>query len=96
MAQFNLCTVCILLLLSLCLFSVQADSACCSKYSHGQLPLRLIKGFSIQDNLGRCNINAVIFLTLKDRKVCVDPTKHWVMEIVKQLSNEVQKMTRTD
>ncbi|KAJ8357037.1 hypothetical protein SKAU_G00198310 [Synaphobranchus kaupii] len=77
MAQFNLSTVCLLILLSLSLFNLQAHA--------GELPLDYIKGFSIQDNRGRCNINAVIFLTLKGRKLCADPTSEWVRKRIQQL-----------
>ncbi|KAJ8274388.1 hypothetical protein COCON_G00090130 [Conger conger] len=94
MAQFNLPTVCMLLLLSLGLFSVLADTACCTTYSQGILPKRFIKGFSIQDNHGKCHINAIIFLTLKDRKVCADPTQGWVTDAIKHLRSTVQEMTR--
>ncbi|KAG5847300.1 hypothetical protein ANANG_G00124560 [Anguilla anguilla] len=96
MAQFNLSPVCLLLLLSLSLFSMQADAACCTTYSQRKLPEKLVKGFSIQDNRGQCHINAVIFLTLKGRKVCADPTKDWVMERIKQLRNTVKEMTKND
>ncbi|XP_035279682.1 C-C motif chemokine 20a.3 [Anguilla rostrata] len=94
MAQFNLSTICLLLLLSLSLFAVQANTACCTTYSHSELELKYIKGFSIQDNRGRCHINAVIFHTIKGRKVCADPTKDWVIERIQQLRNKVQKMTK--
>ncbi|KAJ8355292.1 hypothetical protein AAFF_G00073700 [Aldrovandia affinis] len=85
MAQFNLSTVCLVLLLSLSLCSLQADAACCTKYSQTEFPARNIKGFSIQNDLGRCNISAVIFHTLKGIKLCADPAKPWVMEIIQKL-----------
>ncbi|KAJ8384315.1 hypothetical protein AAFF_G00206720 [Aldrovandia affinis] len=96
MALFNLSTVCLVLLLSLSLFSLQAETACCTKYSAAELPVENIKGFSIQNKRGRCNINAVIFLTLKGIKVCADPTKPWVMESIQQLKSTVQKMNKND
>ncbi|KAJ8357038.1 hypothetical protein SKAU_G00198320 [Synaphobranchus kaupii] len=95
MAQFNLSTVCLLILLSLNLFSMQAHAACCTTHSKGKLPIKFIRGFSIQDNHGRCNINAIIFLTYKGRRVCVDPTKGWVMDSIRQLRNKVEKMNKT-
>ncbi|KAJ8274387.1 hypothetical protein COCON_G00090120 [Conger conger] len=94
MAHFNLSTVCLMLLLSLSLFSVQANTACCTKYSRGELPLEYIKGFSIQADHGKCNINAVIFLTMKGRKVCANPTNEWVMDRIQQLRAVVQRMTK--
>ncbi|XP_036410783.1 uncharacterized protein LOC118796060 [Megalops cyprinoides] len=93
MAQFNLSTVCLLLVLTVSLFTLQAESACCTKYSRAELSKNLIKGFSIQTIGGRCNINAVVFHTLGGRKVCADPAKSWVMDMIQELRSTVQKMS---
>ncbi|KAG7457088.1 hypothetical protein MATL_G00242900 [Megalops atlanticus] len=94
MAHFNLSTVCLLLVLAVTLFSLQADAACCTKYSRSEIPINLIKGFSVQTNTGWCNINAVIFLTQKGRKLCADPAKPWVMDRIQELRKRVQKIAR--
>ncbi|KAG7457091.1 hypothetical protein MATL_G00242930 [Megalops atlanticus] len=93
MAQFNLSTVCLLLVLAVSLFTLQAESACCTKYSRVELPKNLIKGLSIQTIGGVCNINAVVLHTLGGRKVCVDPAKPWVMDMIQELRSTVQKMS---
>ncbi|XP_036409576.1 eotaxin-like [Megalops cyprinoides] len=92
MAQFNLSTVCLLLVLAVSLFTLQAESACCTKYSRAELPKSLIKGFSVQ-NIGLCNINAVIFHTRGGRKVCADPAKPWVMDMIQELRSTVESMS---
>ncbi|KAG7457089.1 hypothetical protein MATL_G00242910 [Megalops atlanticus] len=95
MAQFNLSTVCLVLVLAVSLFTLQASQICCTKYSRGEMPMHLIKGFAIQKNIGTCNINAIIFLTVKGRKVCADPAKPWVMETIQELRDRVKNMTNT-
>ncbi|KAI1882746.1 hypothetical protein AGOR_G00238110 [Albula goreensis] len=93
MAQFNLSTACLLLLLSVSLFSALTESACCTKYTGNELPLKYIKGFAIQDGKSRCNINAVIFLSIRGRQVCANPTEPWVIKRIQQLNNAVKKMS---
>ncbi|KAG9343532.1 hypothetical protein JZ751_013698 [Albula glossodonta] len=88
MAQFNLSTACLLLLLSVSLFSALTESACCTKYTGSELPLKYIKGFAIQDGNSQCNIDAVI-----GRQVCANPTEPWVIKRIQQLKNAVQKMS---
>ncbi|KAI1882748.1 hypothetical protein AGOR_G00238130 [Albula goreensis] len=92
MAQFNLSTACLLLLLSVSLFSALAESACCTKYTRGSVPMEIVKGFAIQDNQRVCRIDAVIFVTLRGRKVCADPKESWVMKAIQQLRAKVQEM----
>lgn len=36
---------------------------CCRRYSKGQLPVNLIRGYSIQDINANCNINAVMWVS---------------------------------
>ncbi|KAG7457090.1 hypothetical protein MATL_G00242920 [Megalops atlanticus] len=95
MAQFNLSTVCLLLVLAVSLFTLKAESACCTKYSKAEFPKNLIKGFSVQ-NIGICNINAVLFHTRGGRKVCADPAQPWVMDMIQELRTAVVKMSSTN
>ncbi|KAG9343531.1 hypothetical protein JZ751_013697 [Albula glossodonta] len=92
MAQFNLSTACLLLLLSVSLFSALTESACCTKYTRGSVPMEIVKGFAIQDNHRVCRIDAVIFVTLRGKKVCADPKEPWVMKAIQQLRAKVQEM----
>ncbi|KAG9343533.1 hypothetical protein JZ751_013699 [Albula glossodonta] len=60
MAQFNLSTACLLLLLSVSLYSVLTESG--------------------------------IFLTVKGKQVCANPTDPWVIERINKLGSKVKKM----
>ncbi|XP_036409575.1 eotaxin-like [Megalops cyprinoides] len=94
MAHFNLKTVCLLLVLTVTLFNLQADAACCTKYSRSEIPINLIKGYSVQTITKQCHIYAVIFLTQKGRKLCADPRKAWVMDRIQELRKRVQQIAR--
>uniref|UniRef100_A0A6I8RUV1 C-C motif chemokine n=1 Tax=Xenopus tropicalis TaxID=8364 RepID=A0A6I8RUV1_XENTR len=51
---------------------------CCYTYTRKQLPLKIIKGFTIQNSFEVCDIDAVIFITRKFR-VCANPKEQWVI-----------------
>ncbi|KAG9343537.1 hypothetical protein JZ751_013703 [Albula glossodonta] len=57
MAQFNLSTACLLLLLSVSPFTALTESACCTKYTRGSVPMEIVKGFAIQDNRHPIKVN---------------------------------------
>ncbi|KAI4881431.1 hypothetical protein NFI96_014467 [Prochilodus magdalenae] len=60
-------------------------SACCRKYTKGEFPYKLIRGYSIQTVKRFCNIDAVIFHTSIGRNVCADPSQRWVMDNIQKL-----------
>ncbi|XP_030629027.1 C-C motif chemokine 20a.3 isoform X1 [Chanos chanos] len=81
------------LILSVCLFSQQASAlACCRKYSRGELPIGLIRGYSIQTLRKICNIDAIIFHTPGGKNVCADPAKPWVMDRIRILRERAQAL----
>ncbi|XP_048095228.1 C-C motif chemokine 20a.3 [Alosa alosa] len=63
--------------------------ACCTMYSSSIVPMKHIRGFTIQTNQGKCNINAVILHTPK-RNICVDPGLLWVSNAIDKLRAQVQ------
>ncbi|MFT7796616.1 C-C motif chemokine 2-like [Arapaima gigas] len=92
MAQFSLTATSMLLLLSVALLCTNASATCCTKYLETEIPIVRINGYSIQTNRGRCNINAVIFHTIKGRDLCANPTEAWVMNRIKNLRERVKRM----
>ncbi|KAI5092887.1 chemokine (C-C motif) ligand 20-like precursor [Silurus meridionalis] len=86
MAQINGAAVTFLLLLTVSLFCQDTVAwACCRRYSKGQLPISLIRGYTIQTIHTNCNINAIIFHTYGGRKVCVNPYQSWVKNSIQKL-----------
>ncbi|XP_053508131.1 C-C motif chemokine 20-like [Ictalurus furcatus] len=90
MAQISGAAVMFLLLLTVSLFCQDTAAwACCRRYSKGQLPVHLIRGYSIQTIHAICNINAIIFHTYGGRKMCADPTQPWVTDSIQKLTKRV-------
>ncbi|XP_060720405.1 C-C motif chemokine 25b [Tachysurus vachellii] len=87
-----------LLLLLACLYPSLAQGSfenCCLKYSkEPKMSIkRKIVRFRIQESDGGCNRSAVIFTVLKKKTsvtFCADPTKSWVMKMVKILETKVE------
>ncbi|XP_017554658.1 C-C motif chemokine 20 [Pygocentrus nattereri] len=61
---------------------------CCTTFSLNPLPLNRLKHFAIQDATTVCRLNAVIFTTVKNRKICANPDAQWVKNAVSHLKNK--------
>ncbi|KAE8604926.1 hypothetical protein XENTR_v10014894 [Xenopus tropicalis] len=87
-----LCVLCLVALGLFCLTStgegVMYD--CCYTYTRKQLPLKIIKGFTIQNSFEVCDIDAVIFITRKFR-VCANPKEQWVINATDAISKRKKK-----
>uniref|UniRef100_A0A8C1VYN4 C-C motif chemokine n=1 Tax=Cyprinus carpio TaxID=7962 RepID=A0A8C1VYN4_CYPCA len=76
-------TVIVLLVAALSALCTDASAlSCCRKYTKGQIPMAIIKGYSIQTMMRNCHIDAVIFHTKGGRNICTDPSKPWVMDSI--------------
>ncbi|XP_051554212.1 C-C motif chemokine 5 [Myxocyprinus asiaticus] len=78
------------LLLLLCVWVTLSQSSplrCCTKYSSHQLPLLRLKDFTLQDATMICNIEAVIFTTVKNRQICANPEDQWVQKAISYIQN---------
>ncbi|XP_043080557.1 C-C motif chemokine 20a.3 [Puntigrus tetrazona] len=88
-------TAMVLLVAALSVLCADASAlSCCRKYTKGQIPMAIIKGYSIQTMTRNCHIDAVIFHTKGGRNVCTDPSKIWVMESIRKLKEKVQVISR--
>ncbi|KAL2097067.1 hypothetical protein ACEWY4_006274 [Coilia grayii] len=70
-----------------------AAAVCCLQYSTIKVPITKVKGYSLQDTKA-CNLDAVILITAKGRKICTDPHQDWVIEIVATLGVKVIRMRK--
>ncbi|XP_051989223.1 C-C motif chemokine 12-like [Xyrauchen texanus] len=78
------------LLLLLCVWVTVSQSSpvrCCTKYSSHQLPFLRLKDFTLQDATMLCNIDAVIFTTVKNRQICANPDDSWVKKAISHIQN---------
>uniref|UniRef100_A0A673KP44 Chemokine interleukin-8-like domain-containing protein n=1 Tax=Sinocyclocheilus rhinocerous TaxID=307959 RepID=A0A673KP44_9TELE len=50
---------------------------CCTKYSSQPFPVLRLKDFTWQDATMTCNIEAVIFTSVKNRQICANPDDLW-------------------
>uniref|UniRef100_A0A8C4RYB5 C-C motif chemokine n=1 Tax=Erpetoichthys calabaricus TaxID=27687 RepID=A0A8C4RYB5_ERPCA len=53
---------------------------CCISYSSKPLPCKLIKTYAIQRSIDACHIDAIIFHTVRGRKICANLNELWVKE----------------
>ncbi|XP_048020134.1 C-C motif chemokine 20a.3 [Megalobrama amblycephala] len=87
--------VIVMMVVALSVLSADASAlSCCRKYTKGNVPMHIIKGYSIQYMTRNCHINAVIFHTNGGRNICTDPTKAWVMESIRKLREKVQAISK--
>ncbi|XP_034471186.1 eotaxin-like [Hippoglossus hippoglossus] len=59
---------------------------CCFGFYRGELAKARISSY--QDTDSRCPRKAVLFMTKKSLKICVDPKLPWVQSIMQQLDEE--------
>ncbi|XP_043112824.1 monocyte chemotactic protein 1B [Puntigrus tetrazona] len=79
-----------LLLLLLCVWVSLSQSSpmrCCTKYSSQPFPVLRLKDFTRQDSTMTCNIDAVIFTTVKNRQICANPDDMWVQNAISHIQN---------
>ncbi|XP_016101785.1 C-C motif chemokine 20 [Sinocyclocheilus grahami] len=67
--------------------------ACCVKYTRNPLPFGAIKGFIEQSSREVCRIDAIIFFTKNNRKVCASVGDQWVRAALARLRSKITKLT---
>ncbi|XP_070830174.1 C-C motif chemokine 20 [Chaetodon trifascialis] len=83
----------IMLMLLVALGDSSPLSVCCTRYHESPVPVRLLKYYTIQDDVDYCNIKAIIFKTVKNKLLCANPDRKWVqkaMESVPLLTQQVK------
>ncbi|XP_018596641.1 C-C motif chemokine 20b [Scleropages formosus] len=86
------CTLALLATLCLHLFVSPSQSAsCCLRYSMKKYPCHKMKTYSIQSMMSSCDINAVIFHTMKGRYICADPAQKWTLDSIQCLNARTKK-----
>ncbi|KAJ8357035.1 hypothetical protein SKAU_G00198290 [Synaphobranchus kaupii] len=68
------------------------NHACCVKYTVKPLPISMIKGYVMQSSQEVCRIDAIIFYTVRDRKVCASAKDAWVKTTLAHLSSRLKTL----
>ncbi|XP_077141072.1 C-C motif chemokine 7-like [Ranitomeya variabilis] len=85
------------LLLFLAVFSIyaicQASSAnfsfdCCLKTSDNVIPQQNVKSYYHQTVTGSCNIEAIVFITRRNRHLCAPPSSKWVKDLMARVDKK--------
>ncbi|XP_046883773.1 monocyte chemotactic protein 1B-like [Hypomesus transpacificus] len=91
---------CALLLLSISCLLMDTTSAqvnkvgsCCRKTFSMRIPLRMLGSYYVQD-IAMCPIKAVVFVTVKDKRLCLDPKELWVKTAIDYLDKKNTSQTR--
>ncbi|XP_073705980.1 C-C motif chemokine 20a.3 [Garra rufa] len=88
-------SVIVLLVAALSALCTDASAlSCCRKYTKVQIPMAIIRGYSIQTMTRHCHIDAVIFHTKGGRNICTDPSNKWVMDNIRKLKDKVQVISK--
>uniref|UniRef100_A0AAQ5YHZ7 Chemokine interleukin-8-like domain-containing protein n=1 Tax=Amphiprion ocellaris TaxID=80972 RepID=A0AAQ5YHZ7_AMPOC len=65
---------------SVLLFFKGPPRFCCTRYQETQVPVKMLKSYRIQDDMGHCNIKAVVFKTKRNKDLCGNPEEEWVQK----------------
>uniref|UniRef100_A0AAY5L5M0 Chemokine interleukin-8-like domain-containing protein n=1 Tax=Esox lucius TaxID=8010 RepID=A0AAY5L5M0_ESOLU len=58
---------------------------CCVEYQQQPIPIQNIKGYKMQSSTEVCHIDAIIFYTIKNYKVCANIKDNWVKQALDHL-----------
>ncbi|XP_072296483.1 C-C motif chemokine 20-like [Eucyclogobius newberryi] len=73
--------------------SPQAQS-CCTSYTRSPVPFHRITGIRTQTILKKCDLEAIIFYTVKNNQICANPGDPWVQRTLKKLSDRLKEMAK--
>ncbi|XP_059829800.1 C-C motif chemokine 19-like [Hypanus sabinus] len=60
-----------------------AASDCCLDVSNKVIPRRIVTGYKVQSEVFGCRIPAIVFTTVRNRKLCAPHTAHWVKRLMR-------------
>lgn len=61
-------------------------SDCCLKTKDKEIPYNVAKCYSKQTLAMGCNIDAIVFVTRKNRRLCAPPNLTWVTDLMEKLN----------
>uniref|UniRef100_UPI0037E84E2E C-C motif chemokine 20-like n=1 Tax=Semicossyphus pulcher TaxID=241346 RepID=UPI0037E84E2E len=72
----------------------QKARACCTRYNHQRIPFRLLTGYREQRSTEMCNIDAIIFFTVRKKEICATEKDEWVRRAMDYLSSKLKGMSK--
>ncbi|XP_068605393.1 C-C motif chemokine 20 isoform X2 [Brachionichthys hirsutus] len=69
---------CVFIMLVLLGALSECSPNCCTQYHESPVPKKFLKYYRVQRDTDYCNLNAVIFMTVKNKLLCADPARKWV------------------
>ncbi|XP_035026592.1 C-C motif chemokine 20-like [Hippoglossus stenolepis] len=76
------------------LLSPAPATSCCTRYNRKPVPFQRIKGYREQTIRENCNMEAIIFYTIKKNEICVTRRDAWVKKTLELLSSKLKKMSK--
>ncbi|XP_041126745.1 C-C motif chemokine 20-like [Polyodon spathula] len=67
---------------------------CCINYTRKPVPIGFIKGYMEQSSLKVCRIDAIVFVTVQDKKVCASSKDDWVKSAMRRLSYRLKQLSK--
>ncbi|XP_032874371.1 C-C motif chemokine 19-like [Amblyraja radiata] len=56
---------------------------CCLEVSHKVIPRKIVAAYKVQGSNSGCRIQAVVFVTVKNRKLCAPHDARWVKNLMR-------------
>ncbi|KAB5533320.1 hypothetical protein PHYPO_G00130380 [Pangasianodon hypophthalmus] len=96
MAMVTIPTGTFLFVLILTAFIMDTETArCCFSYTQKPVRCGRLKGYSIQEITGNCDIRAIIFETWNGKFICADPKMRWTQDRITCLRKKAAVMGDT-
>ncbi|XP_060765609.1 C-C motif chemokine 19-like [Neoarius graeffei] len=69
---------------------------CCLTTVNRKIPQSLVKSYYIQNQELNCRVQAVVFVTKKDRRLCAPPAtkNNWVKKLINKLNKKSKKSSK--
>nr|XP_033785136.1 C-C motif chemokine 19 [Geotrypetes seraphini] len=91
---------CLLILIIICCWKTLQVSGnnitpdCCLRVSPTEISANRVKDYRLQTAENNCNINAVVFITKRNIRICSPPNKKWVQKLIEKLNIRKKKNAR--
>ncbi|XP_067386998.1 C-C motif chemokine 19-like [Emydura macquarii macquarii] len=60
---------------------------CCLRTSPMHIPRKIVQDYEVQLIQDGCPIHAVVFITVRGKRLCAPPYAHWVQRLIAKVDN---------
>uniref|UniRef100_A0AAV2JWD1 Chemokine interleukin-8-like domain-containing protein n=1 Tax=Knipowitschia caucasica TaxID=637954 RepID=A0AAV2JWD1_KNICA len=68
---------------------------CCTRFTRSPVPFHRIRGYKRQSALENCNLDAIIFHTVRNVQICASESDAWVQRVLERLRKKMAKVHQT-